>query len=425
MVTTNAAVLGGPGEVLSTDAVSAFIADELRGVPLDGRSVCILVPDGSRSCPLPLLLGSVTQALRGRASAVTVLVALGTHPPMPEAALARHLGYPVGDSADRYPGVRILQHEWADPATFVTVGELSVADLQEASGGRLPPRAVPVRINRAVVEADVTLVLGPVFPHEVVGFSGGDKYLFPGVSGREMIDVSHWLGALISSAAIIGARGVTPVRAVITKAASLVPTERLSFSVVVRSGSPDLHAIAFGTTEAAWAAAADVSAETHVRYLDAPVRRVLSLVPDRYDELWTAAKAMYKVEPIVADGGEVVVYGPRMRELSVVHGDRIRAVGYHCRDYFLQQWQRFSGEPWGVLAHSTHLRGGGTYVDGVEECRIQVTLATGISADETRAVALTYRDPAGIDIDEWRTDPHTLVVENAGETLYRLRTVGA
>ena len=161
-----------------------------------------------------------------------------------------------------------------------------------------------------------------------------------------------------------------------------------------------------------------------MRYLDAPVRRVLSLVPDRYDELWTAAKAMYKVEPIVADGGEVVVSGPRMRELSVVHGDHIRAVGYHCRDYFLQQWQRFSGEPWGVLAHSTHLRGGGTYVDGVEDCRIDVTLATGISADETRGVALHYRDPAGIDIDEWRADPHTLVVENAGETLYRLRSVG-
>ncbi|MDQ1727280.1 MAG: lactate racemase [Frankiaceae bacterium] len=419
--TTNAALLGGPGEVLHADGVRGFIAEQLEGTALDGRSVCILVPDGSRSCPLPLLLGAVTEALRGRASAVTVLIALGTHPPMPEAALARHLGYSPGAADAVYPGVRILQHEWADPATFATVGELSAADLHEASGGRLPPRAVPVRINRAVAEADVTLVLGPVFPHEVVGFSGGDKYLFPGVSGREMIDVSHWLGALISSSAIIGTRGITPVRAVITKAAQLVPTERLSFSVVVRSGSADLHAIAFGTTEAAWAAAADVSAETHVRYLDSPVRRVLSLVPDRYDELWTAAKAMYKVEPIVADGGEVVVYGPRMHELSVVHGDAIRRVGYHCREYFLGQWDRFAGEPWGVLAHSTHLRGIGTYADGVEHGRIEVTLATGIDEETTRAVGLSYRDPASIDIDEWRADPDTLVVENAGETLYRLR----
>ena len=407
--------------MLEADAVRGFIADQLRAAPVDGRSVCILVPDGSRSCPLPLLLGAVTESLRGRAAAVTVLVALGTHPAMPADALARHLGYAPGGAEVRYPGVRILQHEWDDPATFETVGELTVADLQEASGGRLPARAVPVRINRAVAEADVTLVLGPVFPHEVVGFSGGDKYLFPGVSGREMIDVSHWLGALISSSAIIGARGITPVRAVITKAAELVPTERLSFSVVVRSGTADLQAIAFGTTQDAWAAAADVAAETHVLYLAAPVRRVLSVVPARYDELWTAAKAMYKVEPVVADGGEVVVYAPAMGEISVVHGERIRAVGYHCREYFLAQWDRFADEPWGVLAHSTHLRGLGTYTDGVERCRIEVTLATGIDEATTRGVALSYRDPASIDLDEWRADPETLVVENAGETLYRLR----
>ena len=419
---TSAAVLGGSGSILAPGDVTGFIAAQLADAPVDGRSVCILVPDASRSCPLPLVLTAVTQALRGRASAVTVLIALGTHQPLSEDALAHHLGYPPGQADVRYPGVRILQHEWDDAATFATVGELTVEDLKTASEGRLPDRSVTVRINRAVVEADITLVVGPVFPHEVVGFSGGDKYLFPGVSGREMIDVSHWLGALISSAAIIGTPGITPVRALITKAAELVPTERLSFSLVVRSGTHDLHAISFGTTESAWAAAAAISAQTHVRYLDKPVRRVLSLVPDRYDELWTAAKAMYKVEPIVADGGEVVIYAPAMNEISMTHGEHIRAVGYHCRDYFTAQWDTFARVPWGVLAHSTHLRGAGSYVDGVEDCRIAVTLATGIDAATTRAVGLTYRDPTGIDIDEWRADPDTLVVENAGETLYRLST---
>ncbi|MDQ1681065.1 MAG: hypothetical protein QOI42_1924 [Frankiaceae bacterium] len=421
MATDPADLLGGPGEILRVDDVRAFVADRLASAGLEGRSVCILVPDGSRSCPLPLVLGAATEALRGRASEVTVLVALGTHPPMSADALARHLGYAPGAAEATYPGVRILQHEWHDPATFTSVGELTIEDLRIASEGRLPERPVPVRINRAVAEADVTIVLGPVFPHEVVGFSGGDKYLFPGVSGREMIDVSHWLGALITSAAIIGARGITPVRAVITKAAELVPTERLSLSMVVRSGTHDLHAIAFGTTGAAWAAAAEISAQVHVRYLDVPVRRVLSIVPPRYDELWTAAKAMYKVEPIVADGGEVVVYAPAMNEISVTHGARIREVGYHCRDYFTAQWSRFRHQPWGVLAHSTHLRGAGTYLDGVERCRIEVTLATGIDRAMTEAVALAYRDPASIDIDSWRADADTLVVDNAGETLFRLK----
>jgi nickel-dependent lactate racemase len=277
-----------------------------------------------------------------------------------------------------------------------------------------------VRINRAVVEADLTLVVGPVLPHEVVGFSGGNKYLFPGVSGPEMIDASHWLGALITSADIIGTLGTTPVRALIDDAAALVPGETLAFSVVTQPGTGRLHAVTFGDPIASWSAAAQVSAATHVRYLDAPVRRVLSIVNERYDDLWTGAKGFYKVEPVVADGGEVVIYAPHIREISATH-PRIADIGYHCRDYFLAQPERFADVARADLAHSTHLRGAGTYdpVAG-ERCRVTVTLATGISEAETRAVGLSYRDPASIDVAAWSADPDTLVVPDAGEDLYRL-----
>ncbi|MFJ9033211.1 hypothetical protein ACIRQP_32790 [Streptomyces sp. NPDC102274] len=242
------------------------------------------------------------------------------------------------------------------------------------------------------------------------------------MAGQEVIDVSHWLGALITSAEIIGTRGITPVRALINRAAAMVPTELRCFSLVVESGTTNLHAITYGTTEGAWSAAADIAAEVDVRYLDAPVKRVLSLVSDRYDEMWTAAKGMYKVEPVVADGGQVVLYAPHVAEISQTYGSEIRAVGYHCRDYFVRQWDRYKHLPWGVLAHSTHLRGSGTYdVTAGERCRIDVTLATGIDADTTRSLGLTYLDPASIDIAEWSRDPETLVVHNAGEILYRLR----
>jgi nickel-dependent lactate racemase len=278
-----------------------------------------------------------------------------------------------------------------------------------------------VRINRNVVEHDVTLIVGPVFPHEVVGFSGGNKYLFPGVSGRELINLSHWLGALITSAEIIGTRGITPVRALINEAASLVPGERHCFSVVTQSRTHNLHAMAFGSPEAAWEAAADVAAQTHIRYLDAPVRRVLSLIPAKYDDMWTGAKGFYKVEPIVADGGEVVLYAPHITEISTTH-PQIAEIGYHCRDYFVGQWDRFKDHQWGDLAHSTHLRGAGTWdpVEG-ERDRVAVTLATGIPEALTRSINLGYRDPATIDPEAWATDPDTLVVPDAGEDLYRLR----
>ncbi|MGH8824493.1 MAG: lactate racemase domain-containing protein [Jiangellaceae bacterium] len=415
-----AARIGGPDAVLTEEQVRAFIHDQLAAADLDGRSVCVLVPDGTRSCPLPLLLGAVHGALHGRVTRLTVLIALGTHAQMGETELAGHLGYPARAIAERYPGTTVLNHEWWDAATFASVGTIGADRLSELSGGRFH-QAVDVRLNRAVVEHDVTLVVGPVFPHEVVGFSGGNKYFFPGVSGQEVINVSHWLGALITSAEIIGTRGTTPVRALIDEAVSLVPGDKLALCVVVASGTGALHAATFGEPQAAWAAAADVSAETHVRYLDAPVRRVLSLVSTKYHDMWTAAKGFYKVEPVVADGGQVVVYAPHVREISATHPE-VEEIGYHCRDYFVQQWDRFRGVPWGVLAHSTHLRGSGTYDESVgESCRVTVTLATGIPEEQVRAVNLDYLDPAEVDADAWAGDPGTLVVPQAGEVLFRLR----
>jgi nickel-dependent lactate racemase len=417
---TAAAVVGGPDSVLTDDEVTGFVREQLAAVDLDGRSVCVVVPDATRSCPLPLLLSAVHGALAGRVTRMTVLIALGTHAPMTEAHLARHLGYPAGDLAARYPGTTVLNHEWADPDTFVSLGEIPAERVAELSEGRLR-QSVDVRLNRAVVEHDVALVVGPVFPHEVVGFSGGNKYFFPGVAGQEIIDLSHWLGALITSADIIGTRGTTPVRALIDEAAALVPAEKLALCVVAQSGSGALHAASFGDPRAAWAAAADVSAQTHVRYLDAPVRRVLSVVPEKYDDMWTAAKGFYKVEPVVADGGEVVVYAPHITEISAMHPE-IDEIGYHCRDYFVQQWDRFSHLHWGVLAHSTHLRGAGTYdAEHGERCRVRVTLATGIPEHVVRGAALDYLDPAAVDLAAFAADGDTLVVPEAGEVLFRLR----
>jgi nickel-dependent lactate racemase len=340
---------------------------------------------------------------------------------MSESALATHLGYADRGLAETYPGMTVANHAWWEPAALTSVGVITADEVRELSEGRLDTEVV-VRLNRAVIEHDDVLVLGPVFPHEVVGFSGGNKYLFPGVAGQEIIDLSHWLGALISNSEIIGTLGVTPVRALIDRAAALVPSRRLALSLVVASGTPNMHAVTFGGAEASWRAAAVVSAAVHVRYLAAPVRRILSIVSPRYDEIWTAAKGVYKVEPIVADGGQVVLYAPHVRTVSHTHGPEIARIGYHCRDYFTAQWPRFRDEPWGVLAHSTHVRGGGRYdaVDG-ERCRITVTLATGIDEATTRGVNLDYLNPSLIDVDEWLSDPETFVVRNAGEVLYRLR----
>ncbi len=412
--------LGGPAGVLDPAEITAFIHQQLGAHDVDGRSVCLLVPDATRSCPLPLLLHAVHGALAGRATRMTTLVALGTHAPMGEEALAQHLGYAAGGLAATYPGMTVLNHAWSDPATFADLGTILGSRIEELSEGRLR-EPVRVLINRAVVEHDIALVVGPVLPHEVVGISGGNKYFFPGVAGQEIIDLTHWLGALITSAEIIGTTAVTPVRALIDEAAALIPAERLALSVVGEPGGPDLHSISFGDTISSWASAAEVCAATHVTHLDAPVRRVLSLVPAMYDDIWTGAKGFYKVEPVVADGGEVILYAPHITELSAMHPE-IAQIGYHCRDYFVKQWDRFEHHHWGVLAHSTHLRGAGTYdaTTGVERLRVAVTLATGIPEQVCRAANLGYLDPATIDVAASGADPDTLVVPRAGEVLFRL-----
>jgi nickel-dependent lactate racemase len=273
-----------------------------------------------------------------------------------------------------------------------------------------------------VLDYDHLLVCGPVFPHEVAGFSGGNKYFFPGLSGPSMIDFTHWLGALITNYRII-LTADTPVRRAIDRAASFIPTPRHAFCGVV---APDgLAALCFGAMEDAWRRAAALSAQVHVHYVERPFRQVLAVLPTMYDELWVGGKGMYKLELVVADGGELIIYAPHMFEISRTHGMLIRQVGYHVRDYFTKQWERFKQFPWGVLAHSTHVRGLGAYdtATGVEAPRIQVTLATGISQEVCHSVNLGYRDPANIKLAAWadRETEGILVVPRAGEILYRVR----
>jgi nickel-dependent lactate racemase len=186
-----------------------------------------------------------------------------------------------------------------------------------------------------------------------------------------------------------------------------------------------LAGLFIGTPEEAYDAAANLSAKLHIKYVDRPFKRVLSVVPRMYDDIWTAAKGMYKLEPIIETGGEVILYAPHIDEISYTHGALLQEVGYHVRDYFLKQWDRFQNYPGGVLAHSTHLRGLGGFdaETGIEEARIKVTLATRIPQQRCRSLNLGYLNPDSIKIDEWhgREEEGVLLVRQAGEMLYRIK----
>jgi nickel-dependent lactate racemase len=384
--------------------------------------VLVLIPDHTRSLPLPFLFHALVEILHDTRQ-LDFMVALGTHPPLSEEKLHTLVGITANERASTFKHIRLLNHAWEDPSALTTLGVMEQDEVREVAGASwhssLPER-VPIRVNKVALEYDHILILGPTFPHEVVGFSGGAKYLFPGISGAEMINATHWLGAL---AGVVGTIGIkdTPVRAMIHAAA-----RRLSTPVTLVALTIDGHDLAglfIGDLYEAWDAAADFSAKRHIHWSEKPYRRVLSCAPAMYDELWTAAQAMYKLEPAIAIGGEVVIYAPHLEAVSHVHGNYIYEVGYHILPYFLNDWEHFKHIPLGVLAHSTHLRGSGVIEKGIEKPNVHVTLASKISSKDCARLNLGYLDPGTINIEEWkdREDEGILYVPKAGELLYRIR----
>ena len=410
---------GFPSKRLGNEEIRQIVGEACQQLAPQGRRILVVVPDQTRTCPLPQLARALHENLAGVAEKLDFLIALGTHPQLSDREIDALFGCAELRFAQVFPGSTVYNHEWDNPEQLARVGTLSAERIEEISGG-LFAMDVEVTINKRVFDYDLVLIAGPVFPHEVVGFSGGSKYFFPGICGPELLNFFHWLGAMISNPRIIGSRN-TPVRATLEAAADMLPFDRAAFCMVVEK--TDLAGLFFGPVREAWAAAAELSDRLHVTYMDHPFDSVLSCAPPMYNELWVGGKCMYKLEPVVADGGELIIYAPHIHEISITHGRLIEQIGYHTRDYFLQQWDQFKDFPWGVLAHSTHVRGIGSYVDGIDHGRIEVTLATGIPEETCRKINLGYRDPASIDPADWQNaeDQGKLYVPKAGEMLYKLK----
>jgi lactate racemase len=388
------------------------------------QRLLVLIPDHTRSLPLSFLFRALVNSLHG-ARQLDFMIALGTHPSLSDESIHKLVGITAEERTTTFKHVGLFNHAWDTPSTLTSLGVMGQDEIKQIAGTNWHsslPNEVNIRINKAALEYDRIIILGPTFPHEVVGFSGGAKYLFPGISGAEMINATHWLGAL---AGVVGTIGIkdTPVRAMIHTAAARLPTPVTLVALVVEGHK--LSGLFIGDYLSAWSEAADLSAQRHIRWCDAarPFQRVLSCAPLMYDELWTGAKAMYKLEPAVAIGGEVVIYAPHLEVVSHVHGKYIYEVGYHILPYFLCDWDRFKHFPLGVLAHSTHLRGSGVMENGIEKPNVNVTLASKISAEDCARLNLNYLDPSSIYVNEWkdREEEGILYVPKAGEILYRLK----
>jgi nickel-dependent lactate racemase len=394
-----------------------------QGTPAElyrDKKVLVLTPDATRTCPLPMMVRTVNDVIGRRCARLDFMVALGTHPLMSESEVLALYGIDRQQRLNEFKRCSFFSHQWNVSGTFQRLGYLQEDEVAELSGGLLRQR-VPVDINRKIFDYDLIVILGPVFPHEVVGYSGGAKYLFPGISGGEFLHFFHWLGAVLTCEKIIGIKD-TPVRAVIHRAMDMVRLPLHCLAMVVAS-QRSLYGLYAGDIIEAWGQAADLSEKIHVVYKNAPYSTVFGHAPEMYDEIWVAGKVMYKLEQVVADGGRLIIYGPHIREVSRTWGRDIEKIGYHVRDYFLAQMDRFVDIPLGVVAHSTHVRGTGSYTNGNEKPRIDVVLATSIPEEKCRQINLGYLDPALIDIENYRNREQEgiLYVDHAGEILYKRR----
>jgi len=410
---------GYTDRTLTEAEIREIVAQAFAAHDMAGKRVLFITPDATRSAPMDVMFRVFYDAIGEQVDAIDYLIALGTHQAMDQEHLNKLFGLTAKERAEKHAKVNIYNHEWDKQETFRQIGTISAQEIEQITDG-LMSMDVPVTINTMLWDYDQVIICGPTFPHEVVGFSGGNKYFFPGICGPELLNFFHWLGAVITNPRIIGTLH-TPVRQTIDRAAAMLPLDKHALCMVV--AGEGLHGLYFDTPERAWAAAADLSSKVHVVYVDRPFDSVLAAAPAMYDDIWTAGKCMYKMECVVADGGELIIHAPHVTEISHTHGRVLDEIGYHTRDYFLAQWEKFKDYPWGVLAHSTHVRGIGSYEDGREKCRIRVTLATGIPEARCRKVNLGYRDPAGIDPAEWqgREDQGRLYVPKAGEMLYKLK----
>jgi nickel-dependent lactate racemase len=408
---------GSPEAVLSESDVEAIIREGTPPGLYENQRVLVLTPDATRTCPLPMMVRAIRRTIGERCARLDFMVALGTHTPLsPEGILAL---YGVTHPHREFPRSAFFNHEWNRPDTFRRIGTLTSSDVEEISAGILS-EDVPIEINRRIFDYDLVLIAGPVFPHEVVGYSGGAKYLFPGISGGAFLHFFHWLGAVISCKKIIGIKD-TPVRRLIDRALDMVgvPVHCLAMVVNHAAGLCGLYA---GDTREAWSQAADLSARIHVVTKRRPFRLVLGVAPAMYDEIWTAGKVMYKLEQVVADQGTLIIYAPHIHEVSRTWGRYIESVGYHIREYLLAHMDRLKDVPRGVLAHLTHVRGTGTYTGGVERPDVNLVLATSIPEDVCRRINVGYMDPRGIQLSDYmnREDQGILFVDHAGEILHRL-----
>jgi nickel-dependent lactate racemase len=304
---------GGAGENIShadkRAALAALLANQKR--PL--RRVLILPPDHTRLNSNAGELTRILFELLSPAAEVDIMPALGTHSPMIPAQLRMMFG-------DRIPLDRFKVHDWRNGVRHV--GDVSGALIRDWSGG-LVDYDVHVEVSRQLFAGyDLILSVGQIVPHEVVGIANYTKNIVVGAGGSDMINKSHFLGAAFGMERIMG-RVENPVRRLFNFAADNFLKELpLVYVLTVMekskiSGEMLMRGLYIGDDMPTFAQGARLSQQVNFDLLAAPLRTaVVYLDPEEFKSTWLGNKAVYRTRMAMADGGDLVILAPGLKEFG-------------------------------------------------------------------------------------------------------------
>jgi nickel-dependent lactate racemase len=416
------------GETIDTAQIKACLEEWLKGLGYRPRKVLLLPPDITRSHSGAGLIVQLLWQMLTPGSEIQIMPALGTHVPMTRAEQIRMYGAEIPESA-------FLTHDWRNDTC--RIGEIPSAFVREVSEGRVD-FPIPIEVNKRLMSGQYDLIvsIGQVVPHEVVGMANYSKNIFVGCGGKEIIDKSHFLGAVYGLERLMG-RDHSPVRKVFDYAeehllGDKIPLQYILTVVATGKGAPAAAAAHTSAADAAagsavepasgapaavvpglcglyagrerqlFEAAVRLSQEKNLCLLDAPLKKVVVyLDPEEFKSTWLGNKSVYRTRMAIADGGELLIIAPGLKHFG--EDDQIDALirkyGYAGANKVLE-WVRTREDLGGNLSAAAHL------IHGSSEGRFKITYAPGhVSAAEIEQVHFSY---APLDEMMRRYDPQKL-----------------
>ena len=372
---------GSKTDIITPQEVKEILNKVFDGMGVKNR-VLALPPDHTR---LNSFAGPITEMIYGYFGdkLTDIMPALGTHAPMTDEQLDMMF--------DSIPHSLFRIHDWRNDV--VTIGEVPKEYVEEISEGKLS-FSWPAQVNKLLLDKsfDLILSIGQVVPHEVIGMANYNKNIFVGTGGNEGINKSHYLGAIYGMERIMG-RAKTPVRSILEYASTHFAQELpIVYIQTVLSKGDDgemkLRGLFIGDDFECFQKAAELSLETNFIMVEKPIKKcIVYLDPKEFASTWLGNKSVYRTRMALADGAELIVLAPALKEFGEDKAidSLIRKYGYANTPAILKAVEENADiqENLGAAAHLIH---------GSSEGRFSITYCPGdhISKEEIESVNYGY-----------------------------------